>query len=230
MTWVLLCLAAAVALWPGRRRLLPSQAGRSPSAWVGERLRRRRAEGPDLASVVEVLALTLSAGLTPSAALRVVVDGWPDLQDPPPWWAELAAVAERGGSLGLGRELQRVARLEPRVRLLADAWELSERTGAPVADAVATVAEALRSAEAARARLDAETAGSRATMTLLCCLPALGPGVTLLLGLDPLEAYTGNPVVLLVTGLGVALAGSGWVVGRWLLARAVRPPVVEVAS
>ena len=75
MTWVLLCLAAAVALWPGRRRLLPSQAGRSPSVWVGERLRRRRAEGPDLASVVEVLALTLSAGLTPSAALRVVVDG-----------------------------------------------------------------------------------------------------------------------------------------------------------
>ena len=67
-------------------------------------------------------------------------------------------------------------------------------------------------------------------MTLLCCLPALGPGVTLLLGLDPLEAYTGNPVVLLVTGLVVALAASGWVVGQWLLARAVRPPVVEVAS
>lgn len=191
---------------------------------------RHAAPSDGLADLVELLVPPLRAGVAPLEALRI---------------ASLV-VGERAGLSGLTRALRSAAedgrplaeawageaarsgRLPRReLDFLARAWTLSEATGVPLAEALATAARVMRTRQAAERSLAAATAGARASMALLAMLPAAGPAVGLLFGFSPLGLYTGSPaaVASVVTGVLLGLAGLGW--SRSILRRAMRPQAVS---
>ena len=70
---------------------------------------------------------------------------------------------------------------------MAGAWSLSEDLGVALAPSMATSAKVLRARVQARRRLDASTAGARATMHLLTLLPLAGLLAGFAFGLTPWE-------------------------------------------
>jgi tight adherence protein B len=102
---------------------------------------------------------------------------------------------------------------------VARAWALSERTGAPLADAIDTAVEVLRDRRRAEERLAAAGAGPRASMAVLCLLPLSGPVVGLACGVGPRQLYLGSPAATASALTGLALAGLAVWWSRRLLAR-----------
>lgn len=210
--------------WSGRRRA------------AGRRLVERLVRRPDRASPEQVLALldglgpALSAGLAPAEALRLQVQvtledgraGPP--QGPSRWHAQLADLGARardGEPLGPSwRELARAHR-SPELLLLAQAWGLSERLGSPLAEAVGVTTELVREGQRSVRRVQAASAGARATMNLLTVLPLGGVGVAALLGLSPLTLYTQSTLALVSLGLGLVLLGAGRVMVRRMVRRSL---------
>jgi tight adherence protein B len=122
--------------------------------------------------------------------------------------ATLDTVAEMAAELRAGAAPAVViAAAEP---LLADtpaerasvlaACQVSERTGAPLADVLDRVEEYLRQAQRLRLAVAAHRAGTRATALLLTALPAGGVAVGYGVGADPMRT-------LLHTRVGAACAG-----------------------
>jgi tight adherence protein B len=103
------------------------------------------------------------------------------------------------------------------LRFVAAAWQLSERTGTPLADAVARAAARTRAELSRRRRTSAAVAGPRATVNVLTALPLVGPLFGMASGLDPAEVYLSTPLVMLALGFGLGLL----VVGRWWCRRLV---------
>jgi tight adherence protein B len=79
------------------------------------------------------------------------------------------------------------------------AWQVSERTGAPLADVLDRVEAQLRQERQLRLAAAAHRAGTRATALLLAVLPIGGVGLGYGIGADPLD-------VLFHTPLGAACA------------------------
>lgn len=106
------------------------------------------------------------------------------------------------------------------LRFVGQAWALSERTGAPLADALAASEEVLRARARSRDRLTSAAAGPRASMGVLTMLPLSGPVVGLACGIGPRELYfsTTWSTASLVAGIG--FAGFGWWWSRGILERA----------
>ena len=216
----------AVICWPGRS-VGPGVAGDSdgwtrPRVPVSPRRRARpTADLEDLARVADLLAMTLRSGATPVAAVGVVAQ-----QAGAPWAAVLGEVHDR---LGVGAPVGPVwhehARERPELASLAGSWALSEDLGVALAPSMATSARVLRDRVTARRRLEASTAGARATMRMLTLLPLAGVFAGLAFGLAPWEVYGHSPVTVASGLVGVALTGIGWLVCRWVLARALAPQV-----
>ena len=151
--------------------------------------RRRRAGGrttADLLAVVEAVLPALEAGLTPGAALALAADVAPAGSRPRADAAagDRLAAAQRPGRAdrpGSGRRPPRQPRA-PELRLLAQAWSLTEDLGAPLAEAMRTTAGLLRARLRAERRTAGAVAGARATMNVLTALPFGGPFVAVALG------------------------------------------------
>jgi tight adherence protein B len=114
-----------------------------------------------------------------------------------------AALRSAGDSAGAARaDLDRIA----------TAWALAERHGVPLADLIADAHDAIRWRRRFAAEVAAQLAGPRATATVLSALPALGLALGQLVGADPLGVLRGGLLgqALLVTGVGLAVAGSAW--------------------
>ncbi|HKJ12370.1 MAG TPA: type II secretion system F family protein [Ornithinimicrobium sp.] len=161
---------------------------------------------------MDALHAALQAGLSTSQALRMVsstTDAWGLL-------TPLVRAADEGRPMG--HEWRRLARRmdHPDLSALARAWMISERAGSPVADAVATSANTARARTALSQRLQAATAGARATCTMLTLLPLGGLAVTSLLGLPPTQLYA-HPAAAAAGLLGVALL----LLGRWTVRRMI---------
>jgi tight adherence protein B len=104
---------------------------------------------------------------------------------------------------------------------VAAAWQLSERTGAPLAAAVERAARGLRDVRRRQGRVSAAVAGPRATVTVLTGLPLAGPLLGLACGVDPHALYLGSPL-----STWAVVAGAGLVLlGRWWCTRMVRAVV-----
>lgn len=231
------------AFGAGVGSLDPGAAGR-----LGRRLRDRFLRPSERASPEQVLALldglepALAAGLAPGEALRLQVglavppggpgplDAVPaaDSADPAPrsrWHAQLADLAARardGEELASSwRELARAHR-SPELLVLAQAWALSERLGSSLADAVHVTTGLLRERQRAARRVQAASAGARATMNLLTALPLGGVAVASLLGLSPVTLYTGSPLALISLAVGVALLGAGRALVRRMVRRSLQ--------
>lgn len=204
--------------------------------WIGRRSRRAdHGDGLDEAvlALLDAIEPGLRAGLTPGRALALAVS------------AAQSGSANGSGSgsgsalEGLVREAQRasesggpVGRVWQRwaedtgsstLAFVAAAWQLSERTGAPLAEAMSRAAARTRSELSRRRRAVAAVAGPRATVNVLTALPLVGPLFGLASGLDPAEVYASSPLIggALVVGVGLLLMGRWWC--RRLVASVLEP-------
>lgn len=221
-TTVVVLTVMAVLCWPGWTSTAGVRGmGRGPTL---PRRRRRTSPVEDLealARVADLLAMTLRSGATPVAAVDVVAK-----EAPQPWADILRQAHEQLASGGPAGGIWRVhARERPELGALAGAWALSEGLGVALAPSMTTSAQVLRAQVQARRRLDASTSGARATMRMLTLLPLVGLLAGFTFGLTPWQVY-GHSAVTMASGLvGLALTASGWVICRWVLARAVAPVV-----
>jgi tight adherence protein B len=247
-------LAAAVLVWPRHpdpvRRLLglDDRPARGPESalgrlfvdvrrrvgwWAGRRP-DRAALDRELVPLLEGLAATLRAGLTPARAFAHLAASSPgDGRDEPRGavGATSASVdrAGRGDPLAglrarLAAEAARGARLEstwraaavrsgsPALQAVAEGWGLSERHGAPVVDVLDALVGALRDRMRTEAAVETALAAPRATARLLAVLPVGGVVLGELVGVHPLAVLVGTAAgrVTGVLGLAATLGGRFW--------------------
>ncbi len=192
-------------------------AGQWPVAgfgrWAGRRT-DRAALDRELLPLLEGLAATLRAGLTPARAFAhlatsgpgAVREGSTGPRDP------TSAVVDRAGRSDplaalrglLAAEAARGARLEPAWRAaaersgspalqaVAEGWGLSERHGAPVVDVLDALVGALRDRMRTEAAVETALAAPRATARLLAVLPVGVSGSGELVGVHPLAVLVGT--------------------------------------
>lgn len=218
---------------PGQRLLTPSwsEVWRADPVELARRwwAARRTTDLAEVATpVLDATAAGLHAGLTPETALRLAV-GLPvthrerDHSAPstvaphgPRHVRRIGEMVEQVEAVGLPmstvwRQLSR-GQGSPALAFVASAWELSEQTGAPLADAVERAAQAARDTTTMRRRVGVAVAGPRATVALLTALPLAGPLFGLACGLTPGDLYLSTPMggACAVMGLGLVLLGRAW--------------------
>lgn len=191
-------------------------------AWRRRRARDRGAGFDEsVLALLDALEPALRAGLTPARAFELVGGTSPVSNGGGSSVASLVHDAIRAAEAGasVGRVWQRWAEHtgSGTLAFVAAAWLLSERTGAPLAEAVARAAARTRSELSRRRRVSAAVAGPRATVNVLSALPLVGPIFGLASGLDPAEVYLSSPAVVAAVLLGFALI----LVGRWWCRRMV---------
>lgn len=104
----------------------------------------------------------------------------------------------------------RAAGREPRIWLeLAACFDIAEASGCPLADVLARFAAQLEVEDDADAARQTALAGPKATVSLLTWLPAMGLGLGMALGVDPLAMLFGTPLGMAALAAGVALTIAG---------------------
>lgn len=205
--------------------------------------RDRSGRGPSgldrLASIVERLAVLLTAGVPPLAAwgyveeaeaapasvLRGVIQEVADGRDIPDAILRSADSATDSLDVALHRPLRSRSRDTPELsawRGLASAWIVATEAGSPLAPALREFSSSLRSL--AQARRDAATAlaGPVATARLVIVLPAVGVLFGMALGFDTLGTLFATPPGLVCLALGCALLWAARVWNRRLVRKASR--------
>ncbi len=176
--------------------------------------RRARDESAAAAATVLRLAVLLQAGAAPATAWRHLAavdahaavvcaamdEGMPVAQ----------ALRERGGMWAQ----------------LAAAWELATTVGAPLADSLRSVAEALRDAHEAADDARIALAEPAGTARLMLWLPPIGVLLGIALGFDTISVLFGSPpgIACLVGGIVLLLVARRWT--RALVRRAQPPDAV----
>lgn len=216
-----LTVAALVLLTarPDPRRRL-RQLVRAPAPPARRRLswRRRRGREPtDIVEVVNQLAgLTMGGTSVATAWTQVCALGGED---------QLAVVLDEAASAArAGRPVAPILAAAPVCRELAATWEVVERTGAPCAEALQRLAQALADDDDAHAAVDSAMAGPRSTARVLAGLPAVAVAFGYLLGTDPLRVLLGSGWGRVSLAVGVCAAVLGWIWVRRLVALAPGGP------
>lgn len=181
-------------------------------------------------SVVEQLAVLVSAGVAPVQAWRYLAEVVHD-----EFVVEVAAAAGRGvpvaeaitRSLAEARTSARAAGGAGRARrgaeadawrTLAAAWFVATESGAPMRLCLDDIAGSLRQLGAVERDTTAALAGPAATARLVLLLPVIAVLGGALMGADPLGALLGTPV-----GFGCLMAGSTLtLVARWWSSQLLR--------
>jgi len=177
-------------------------------AWIVEKRRRRRQAtraAEQVAQGARLLASLLRAGQIPSAALAEAARDCPVLE-------RAAGAAALGGDAGEALTDAAGQAGRGQLALVAAAWRLSERSGAPMAETLARVAESLRHGRALGALIDAELAAARASGHIMAGLPFAAVGLGVAVGADPLDFLfhgTAGPVLVLVASV-LTAAGVLW--------------------
>ena len=184
-------------------------AGAAAAAALVTRARAARRAAARRAAVVEVceaLAGELRAGQPFVAALAHCVDLWPDLEP-------VVAAARLGADVPAA--LRRLARASGAEGLadVAAAWQVSERSGAGLASALAQVARTARARQATRLLVQGELASAQATARLVAGLPVAALAMSAGIGGHPWHFLLGTPVgvACLAGGVAFAFAGLLWI-------------------
>ena len=217
-----------LAILPGGSPAVVPVRGQSQLAWARERARRHRpgrsgrdVAAQDLLGLLEAIVPALEAGIAPASALRIATDARSGSGHVDPLAALAGDIASAGAEgVALGPLWRKAAESQgsSELRLLAQAWSLTEDMGVPLAQAVRTTAGLLEARIAHEQRLAGAVAGARATVNLLTLLPIGGPLLALVLGIGPGELYAGSRLTQASLVLGLCLAG----IGRWWVKRMVR--------
>lgn len=205
----------------------PVRPDRGPSgavdrSWTRRRRRARAVTAAEdrLADLLGLVAAPLRAGVpatTSVAAAGAAVEDDPLLG---PLVLDILATGASGEQVS-ATWLSHAGQLDSEaLRFVGQAWALSERTGAPLADALRSSEQVLRARTRSRQRLTSAAAGPRASMGVLALLPLSGPVVGLACGISPVELYlsTAWSTASLVIGIGFATFGWWW--SRTILERA----------
>lgn len=157
-----------------------------------------------VAAASALRAAALLSGGVPSARVWRVLGEEPGA---PPELAAIAAAIAAGQSSE--QALARVGGQEWRV--LAVAWSLAQRSGAPISQMLKRIADALTALERVGDRRSVLLAGPRATIRLVAVLPLVALLFGVILGFDPFAVLLSPAgVVLGVLGAALLLAGVRW--------------------
>lgn len=107
---------------------------------------------------------------------------------------------------------------------LAACFDIAEASGSPLADVLTRFAVQLEAEDDAEAARQTAFAGPRATVRLLSWLPALGLGLGMALGVDPIRVLLGEPAGLGALLAGVSLTAAGRIWSAKLVRAAARQP------
>lgn len=171
---------------------------------------RRRATAERRADRVHAFCLGLAgdlrAGEPPLRALDRAAVEWPEV-------APVATAARIGADVPASlRALARLVGAE-QLTVVAAAWQVAERSGSGLADAVDQAARSITERRTTRRLVRGDLASAHATARMMAALPfvmlLLGGG----LGTDPVGFLTDTPVGLACLGTGLALSYLGV---RWL--------------
>lgn len=196
------------------RRIRPGQA------------RRAAAESAEWVVWMRQLAALLRVGRTSGSAFEVAALSLAEATDPSHTGRRINAVCStvarattigRAPSVTLRSLAHQPAAQSPRLRRvevsvlsdLARCWEVSERTGAPLAALLEGLAEATEADLDAAAARETALAGSRATVNILTCLPVLALGLGMLIGADPVRTLLTTPWGLAAGFVGAVLTVIG---------------------
>ena len=173
----------------------------------GRRARREESRAADeCAQAARALSSMMRSGNIPRVALAEGARDFSILAS--------AAAAARLGS-DVGRELERAADGPGRagLRAVAAAWQLSERTGAPIADVLGRVAETLRRQRQLDAVVATELSAARTSGHIMATLPFLALGLGLVSGVNTLDYLLTEPLGqwLVLSGVALTSAGVIWV-------------------
>ncbi|MFS0854700.1 type II secretion system F family protein [Microbacterium sp. 179-I 3D4 NHS] len=180
-------------------------------------IRRRHSRPPvaeaDAATSVQTLAVLLQAGAGPVAAWRHLADTGD------PHAVAVVARLDAGVPLLTAIEAEGGAWTE-----LAAAWEIATTVGAPLAEVLRVIAEALRDAASAADDVRIALAEPAGTARLLLWMPVAGLLLGLALGFDVIGVVVAQPVgaVCVVAGASLVLLARAWT--RRLLRRARPDP------
>ena len=157
-------------------------------------------------AALDLLAAELRAGILPRHAIEALADDAPSLRP-------AAAAAAHGGDVVAAL---RAASAEPGASALADlagAWQVAERSGAPIAQVLGRVVTAVRDDAEVDRDVQAEAAPARATGRLMAGLPMLGLSLGAGMGADPVHVLTGTVLgaSCLAGGVLLACVGIVWV-------------------
>lgn len=236
-----LCLAGcSAALLGGPLHRVRAAARRDPgrkrmTAWRSRLSRDAAAESAEWVALLRRLAALLQAGRSPATAFEGAAGGAGHRSRTPTarHLEQLCAAVAAAAHLGLGtadalaavpapalghRPLERWAASATAELTLC--WEVSERTGAPLAELLGGLADALEAELDAEAARSTALAGPRSTVRILSWLPVLGIALGMLMGVDPLRTLFTTPwgAAALVAGAVLTVLGRAWT--RALIGRA----------
>ena len=159
-----------------------------------------------MVDLCEALVGELRAGQPLVASLERCLDLWPGF--------EPVVAAGRLGADVPGA-LRRVARTPGAEGLaeIASAWQVSQRSGAGLAAALAQVALTARERQGTRRIVQGELASAQATARLVAVLPVASLAMSAGIGGDPWHFLLATPVGVACLGLGLlfAFAGLWWI-------------------
>ncbi|MFV0320308.1 MAG: type II secretion system F family protein [Microbacterium sp.] len=175
--------------------------------------RVKRSDAHDAAGLVLRLAVLLQAGVTPGAA-------WRHLAESDPVAVRVCADVDAGTTVA---DALRRGEGDGAWAQVGAAWEVATTVGAPLAESLRTVAEALRDAHEAADDVRIALAEPAGTARLMLWLPAVGALLGVALGFDTLTVMFGSVggIVCLVGGVALILAARRW---TGALVRRAQPP------
>lgn len=170
----------------------------------GRRVQEAAAAGERVHEACRILAGELRAGSPPAHALELAAEASPELA---------GAVRAAGLGADVPSALRAGADRVPQLRWLAASWQVSQDTGAGLADALDRLAEQLERSRATRRVVASELASARATARLLVALPVVALVLASGTGAGPWTFLldTGAGRLCLVLGVGLELAGLWWI-------------------
>lgn len=167
---------------------------------------QRRQRRSDVAEAVDTLAAELGAGVLAPRALQHLAEDSPILRP--------AATAARLGT-DVASAMRAVAVNPGAERLddLAAAWEVSQRTGAPMARVLDRLGDGLRDERDVQREIDAGLGPAKATARLMAVLPLFGLGLGTGIGSSPVHVlfHTVPGSLCLAAGSALACMGVCWV-------------------
>ncbi len=210
---ILLLCALAFWLW-FPRRAQQNKSGTTPRSFDRRGLFRRRGEPKNLlaedARTIRELAALVRSGLTFYPAVDALLSAEQSQCPVHQALHQLRAMHRLGAQKSFSHDLFSTSTEQSSVRRLHWCLQVSERSGASLAEVLERLADDLEADLVASQAFDAAMAGPKATTKLLTWLPLVGFGAGMLLGIDVLGALATSWAAQLSVLAGLTL----WLLNR----------------